>query len=746
MAVQDITEPMALDSTLQDTNTALGLLAKDATVSAISTALGLLGKDTSIQAVVTALGLLNKDATMVTQNSKLDTIIAKLQGIIEALGVDTSIYKAAGNKACAELTSSLLVAGNLGNVYNITDNGTTTADFVEGAGKPIHLGDNVAVVDIGTGGSHVYKFDLLSGLVDLSNYIQKSETAGLVKNDGTIDTNDYAEKVAGATNGNLAGLNASGNLTDSGWNGAKDTTSISGNPLSITGLKSNQLAVNPIITLEPIQDLHGQSKPYPAGGGKNILPTTVDNIKSWNTAGTWTGNAYVYNGVTYTILTDDANNVIGIKVNGTASANSGLRISGNASTFLTDGVDYKMKGCPSGSSTSTYYFVLATTFDSGRSVYEYGSGLTFTYTASSLANKQFYIGIWAGYNASNLMYYPMISVSTGSTYPDFEPYTNICPISGYDKIEVLSCGKNIACERLTSMTINGSGVIAAFNGYDLILAPVKANTTYVISGISDSHKLYAFYTTKPTTGSTSYDNARTVVEGATTGYSFTTPISGWVAFRTGNSAVNVQCEEGSSATSYVPYNKTTDLSEPLGQTVYGGTLDVRTGVFTVTHAKKRLEGNDTWTGSNKGVNAQLAMPDMKSGDWFNDELTVCDTLEKVSATISGKTTIKIGASNTTVYLYNMALLEPTIESQTALNNYLTDHPIEFTYPLATPIEIQLTPHEISLLKDYAYVNTNGTNIALDYHNGELASLSDVAQLSETVERLTEYIKGLINNA
>lgn len=64
---------------------------------------------------------------------------------------------------------------------------------------------------------------------------------------------------------------------------------------------------------------------------------------------------------------------------------------------------------------------------------------------------------------------------------------------------------------------------------------------------------------------------------------------------------------------------------------------------------------------------------------------------------------------------------------------------KFTYPLATPTEIQLTPHEISLLKDYAYVSTNGTNIALDYHNGELASLADVSQLGETVNELGEYV-------
>lgn len=51
----------------------------------------------------------------------------------------------------------------------------------------------------------------------LGDKISKSNTTGLVKNDGTIDTNSYAEKVTSATSGNLAGLDASGNLTDSGY-------------------------------------------------------------------------------------------------------------------------------------------------------------------------------------------------------------------------------------------------------------------------------------------------------------------------------------------------------------------------------------------------------------------------------------------------------------------------------------------------------------------------------------------------
>ena len=47
--------------------------------------------------------------------------------------------------------------------------------------------------------------------------------------------------------------------------------------------------------------------------------------------------------------------------------------------------------------------------------------------------------------------------------------------------------------------------------------------------------------------------------------------------------VHPQIELGSTATAYSPYIGTT-YPIPLGQTVYGGTLDVLTGVLTVTHA------------------------------------------------------------------------------------------------------------------------------------------------------------------
>lgn len=84
-------------------------------------------------------------------------------------GKISSTYKPGGSIAFADLPA--LTAANSGMVYNLTDNFTTTASFVEGAGNTYPAGTNVAVIYT-TGG---YKYDVLSGFVDLSDYAKTSD-------------------------------------------------------------------------------------------------------------------------------------------------------------------------------------------------------------------------------------------------------------------------------------------------------------------------------------------------------------------------------------------------------------------------------------------------------------------------------------------------------------------------------------------------------------------------------------------
>lgn len=82
----------------------------------------------------------------------------------------SATYKPAGSLAFASLPSPS--SSVLGNVYNVTNSFTTTANFVEGAGNNYSAGTNVVVVEASSG---VYKFDVLAGFVDLSDYAKTAD-------------------------------------------------------------------------------------------------------------------------------------------------------------------------------------------------------------------------------------------------------------------------------------------------------------------------------------------------------------------------------------------------------------------------------------------------------------------------------------------------------------------------------------------------------------------------------------------
>ena len=79
----------------------------------------------------------------------------------------SSVYYPGGSRE--SLDSSLLAKENLGKVYNLTNEFQTNgSDFVDGDNKTYPAGTNVVIIDVG---SETYKFDVLAGFVDLSNYV-----------------------------------------------------------------------------------------------------------------------------------------------------------------------------------------------------------------------------------------------------------------------------------------------------------------------------------------------------------------------------------------------------------------------------------------------------------------------------------------------------------------------------------------------------------------------------------------------
>ena len=88
----------------------------------------------------------------------------------------SSIYTPRGELSCAELTSALLIAENVGNVYEMSDSGTTSALFINGAGHTINANDNVGIIQAGPS---TYLFNLMGNAFDLTDYQKKDLTTPL---------------------------------------------------------------------------------------------------------------------------------------------------------------------------------------------------------------------------------------------------------------------------------------------------------------------------------------------------------------------------------------------------------------------------------------------------------------------------------------------------------------------------------------------------------------------------------------
>ena len=153
----------------------------------------------------TQISTLNEQMTTVqgditTINSTLankansDDVYTKQQTDDKISAAISSVYKPAGSTTFANLPAAS--ADTLGNVYNVTDAFTTTDSFVEGAGKSYPAGTNVAVVLVG----EEYKYDVLSGMVDLSNYSTTDEIAQTyaTKTEVTTGLSGKVDKVDGS--------------------------------------------------------------------------------------------------------------------------------------------------------------------------------------------------------------------------------------------------------------------------------------------------------------------------------------------------------------------------------------------------------------------------------------------------------------------------------------------------------------------------------------------------------------------
>lgn len=105
--------------------------------------------------------------TATSVDGKISAAKSELQGAIDT--AVSSAYKVKGSTAFEELGS--VSDAKIGDVWNITNEFTTTEDFVEGAGSEYPAGTNIVRVNY----SGSAKWDVLAGVISMEGYLTQDD-------------------------------------------------------------------------------------------------------------------------------------------------------------------------------------------------------------------------------------------------------------------------------------------------------------------------------------------------------------------------------------------------------------------------------------------------------------------------------------------------------------------------------------------------------------------------------------------
>lgn len=299
--------------------------------------------------------------------------------------------------------------------------------------------------------------------------------------------------------------------------------------------------------------------------------------------------------------------------------------------------------------------------------------------------------------------------------------SNVRPISGWDSVKVTECGKNFAHisqevidnDRTTggvtfhatspsSVKITGTATSSVFltTGYPSTspyLRRLKKGTYTFSTNVKAHGNNGAYITGFPVSGGASQTLANIIHEGQkvtfTINEDFITNIQVQiVSGYTANDDVWFMLEQSNTQSDYTPYNGQT-INKSLGQTVYGGTLDLISGVLTVTKAIKNLATDqDGWYLASTTVSGKqrLAVP---VNDIKPNTMILSNAFKSVTGLATYVGTEGVGGDGNPRATFYKADLQTVADWKT----FATANNLVIVYELATPTTYQLTSEQIETI-------------------------------------------------
>lgn len=306
-------------------------------------------------------------------------------------------------------------------------------------------------------------------------------------------------------------------------------------------------------------------------------------------------------------------------------------------------------------------------------------------------------------------------------------------LNGYSKPWVGGAGKNKfdASTALVGYYVSDSdgNVIASDNGVASDYIEVEAGQTYKISPTLTSGNWGAWYDENKVyiSGIVGYSTAKTAPSNAKY-MRFTVTLNG----SNPNYATTTQVEKGSTQTAWTPYSNLCPISgrtevktivspttsatdgrtytTSLGRTVYGGTLDVVSGVLTVDRKLVNIDPSTIKTnavapGGGRYTVTTTDAKDVQTSDPI--AYTICNTLKSITSNSA-----EIGGSSL-ISSKRLSFMLP-VSTQAEARQWFTDNPTTVVYPLAQAQTYQLTAQQIELLMGTNNVWSDSGDVTVEY--------------------------------
>ncbi len=421
-----------------------------------------------------------------------------------------------------------------------------------------------------------------------------------------------------------------------------------------------------LAAFSPIQDLHGYSNPWPAGGGVNKLNDSLRNIM---------GHSIFFGG---------------------ATNNTEKSITLPAGTYTITG-----KMASSSAPVNLYVKNLTTgTHVDGFPYYGASGGVARSKTFTLTEETDCCVWTYEA-NISSVDDIVFVQIETGSSFTTYSPYSNICPISGRTGLTAYRTGMNILPNDASVFSPLGFYMVYKTGIPDdaHLYTVLEDNDTSVdASDVSFGYCSNAYVGGKPL----QLNEFRWIRGAGGRPDNITSEgsrVCGFMVYPQSVDAVTrffqrykVMCVIGDSGASYEPY---TGTSYPVSWqteagTVYGGTVDIVSGVLTVDRAYALLDDSTKWQATSGTVDFRYVVD-------FNDRKLFSDSF---AGLISSYLPADENASNHIRWLgasqYRIGIRSSTFTLE-QIQQDATAGKIAICYPLATPLTYQLTPAQIQML-------------------------------------------------